>query len=111
MKILIQLIAVTAFLWLGFAIGYPVGKNVGFNNGSEWAIIQAEIVAREAGMFMPIHMENGVFRVKLKQPGDLHQRAWKIADKHFEELAIGATCDNRRLVKRVQVARNSHVAQ
>ena len=61
-------------------------------------------------MFMPIHLEDGVFRVKLKQPGDLHQRAWKIADKHFEELAMGSICD-RRPVKRVQVARNSHVTQ
>ena len=97
-------------LALGFAIGFPMGKSVGFNTGSEWAIIQAEIVAREAGMFMPVHLEDGVFRVKLKQPGDLHQRAWKIADKNFEELAIGANCD-RRLVTRVKVARNTHVTQ
>jgi hypothetical protein len=110
MKIIIQMIAMVAVLAMGFAIGFPVGKNAGFNNGSEWAIIQAEIVAREAGMFMPVHMENGVFRIKLKQPGDLHQRAWKIADKHFEELAIAANCDTR-LVKRVQVARNSHVTK
>jgi hypothetical protein len=110
MKIIIQMIATVALLALGFALGFPVGKNVGFNNGSEWAIIQAEIVAREAGMFMPIHLEDGVFRVKLKQPGDLHQRAWKIADKHFEELALGVTCD-RSPIKRVQVARNSRVTQ
>lgn len=110
MKIIIQMIATVALLALGFALGFPVGKNVGFNNGSEWAIIQAEIVAREAGMFMPIHLEDGVFRIKLRQPGDLHQRAWKIADKHFEELAISGNCDNRQ-VKRVQVARNSHVTQ
>ena len=99
-----------ALLALGFAIGYPMGKSVGFNTGSEWAIIQAEIVAREAGMFMPVHLEDGVFRVKLKQPGDLHARAWKIADKHFEELAIGANCD-RRLIGRVKIARNSHVTE
>ena len=55
-------------------------------------------------MFMPVHFEDGVFRVKLKQPGDLHQRAWKIADKHFEELAIGANCD-RIFIERVKVAR------
>lgn len=110
MKLIIQMIAAVALLAMGFAIGVPVGKNAGFNNGSEWAIIQAEIVAREAGMFMPVHLEDGVFRVKLKQPGDLHQRAWKIADKHFEELAIGANCD-RRLAERVRVARNSHVTQ
>jgi hypothetical protein len=110
MKIIIQMIMAAALMALGFAIGYPMGKNVGFNNGGEWAIIQAEIVAREAGMFMPVRLEGGVFRVKLKQPVDLHQRAWKIADKHFEELAIGANCD-RRLVERVKVARNSHVTQ
>jgi hypothetical protein len=110
MKFIIQTIMAAALLAMGFAIGFPMGKSVGFNNGSEWAIIQAEIVAREAGMFMPVHFEDGVFRVKLKQPGDLHQRAWKIANKHFEELAIGANCD-RRLIERVKVARNSHVTQ
>lgn len=110
MKIIIQMIVTAALLALGFAVGFPIGKNAGFNNGSEWAIKQAEIVAREAGIFMPINFEDGVFRVKFKQPGDLHQRAWKIADKHFEELAIAANCD-RRLVTRVQVARNSHVTQ
>jgi len=110
MKFIIQTIWAAALLALGFAIGFPMGKSVGFNTGSEWAIIQAEIVAREAGMFMPVHLEDGVFRVKLKQPGDLHQRAWKIADKQFEELAIGANCD-RRLTERVKVARNSHVTR
>jgi hypothetical protein len=110
MKIIIQAVMGLALLALGFIIGFPYGKSVGFNTGSEWAIIQAEIVAREAGQFMPVRYENGAFRVKLKQPGDLHQRAWKIADKHFEDLAIGANCD-RRLIEKAQIARNSHFSK
>jgi hypothetical protein len=99
-----------ALLVMGFAMGFPIGKIVGFNNGSEWAIVQAEIVAREAGMVMPVQMQGGVFRVKLRQPGDLHQRAWKFASKHFEDLAIGASCD-MRLIERVKMARSSYVTQ
>ena len=110
MKTIIQIIMAAVLLMAGFGVGFTMGKSVGFNTGSEWAIIQAEIVAREAGMFMPVHLEDGVFRVKLKQPGDLHQRAWKIADKQFEELAIGANCD-RRLIDHVKIARNSHVTR
>ena|SRR3990172_8302121 len=110
MKIIIQTVLGLALLVMGFAMGFPIGKIVGFNNGSEWAIVQAEIVAREAGMVMPVHMQGGVFRVKLKQPGDLHQRAWKVADKHFDELAIGASCD-MRLIERVKMARSSYVTQ
>jgi hypothetical protein len=95
---------------LGFALGFPLGKIAGFNNGGEWAIMQAEIIAREAGMSMPVRLENGTFRVKLKQPRGLHQRAWKLADKHFDELAIGANCE-RKLSERVMTARNTHFAQ
>jgi hypothetical protein len=98
-----------ALLAFGFAFGFPFGKTVGFNTGSEWAIIQADIVAREAGTFMPVRLENGVFRVKLKQPRGLRQRAWKLADEHFEEPATGITCEEN-LFERVMVMRNTHFA-
>src|SRR5512143_2710524 len=81
MRIISQIIMAIALLATGFALGVPFGKNVGFNIGSEWAIKQADIVAKEAGMYMPVHMENGTFRVKFKQPPGLHQRAWKLADE------------------------------
>jgi hypothetical protein len=86
MKTMHQLFIATALLAFGFAFGFTLGKNAGFNIGSEWAIIQADIVAREAGMFMPVRLENGTFRVKLKQPRDLYQRVWRFADEHFEDL-------------------------
>lgn len=81
MRIISQTIIGIALLAMGFAFGFPFGKNVGFDNGSEWAIMQADIIAKEAGMFMPVYLENGTFRVKLKQPRGLHQRAWKLADE------------------------------
>jgi hypothetical protein len=109
MKIILQTILGLALLVTGFALGYPIGKIAGFSNGCEWAMVQVEIVAREAGMFMPVHMEDGVFIVKLKQPRNLHQRTWEVAD-HFEELAIGANCD-MRLLDRAQVARSDHITQ
>jgi len=109
MKIILRIILGLALLVTGFALGYPIGKMAGFNNGVEWAMVQAEIVAKEAGMFMPVHMEGGVFLVKFKQPKNLHKRTWEVAD-HYEELAIGANCD-MRLGDQVQVARGDYISQ
>ncbi len=109
MRIISHTIMGIVLVALGFALGFPLGKIVGFNNGGEWAIMQAEIIAREAGMFMPVRLENGTFRVKLKQPRGLHRQAWKFADKHFDELAIEANCE-RKLSERVMTARNTHFA-
>ncbi len=44
--------------------------------GSEWAMVQAEIVAREAGMSMPVTLEeDGRLHIVVKQPEDLYRRA------------------------------------
>jgi hypothetical protein len=64
MKIVIRIVLVIALLMVGFAVGVPVGQSIGFATGSEWAIIQADLLAREAGVFMPVHYEEGMFRVK-----------------------------------------------
>jgi hypothetical protein len=81
MRIIGRLIIGIALLAMGFAFGFPIGENVGFGIGSEWAILQADIIAKESGQFMPINLKNGMFRVKLKQPDGLHKRVWKLANQ------------------------------
>lgn len=85
MKLLINIILVIVLLTVGFAAGFPVGQSRGFTNGCEWAIMQANILAREAGLTMPVSLIDGQFRVILKQPGHIYQRAWQLADKYDEE--------------------------
>ncbi len=74
------LISVVLFI-VGFAAGFPVGKSVGFNMGSEWALVQAKILAREVGAFMPVYLEDGAFRVVMKQPRHLYKTAWQRAER------------------------------
>jgi hypothetical protein len=73
-------------LGAGFAAGFPVGKDAGFNTGSEWALMQANLLAREAGVFMPVSLEQGQFRVVIKQPRGLYKRAWRLADAKEEKV-------------------------
>ena len=49
---------------------------------TEWALVQADIVAREAGLFMPVYMEGDNFRIVLRQPPGLYKKAWELADRH-----------------------------
>ena len=84
MKIITRTAIAIALLAAGFASGFPMGQSVGFATGSEWALVQADIFAREAGVFMPVRYEEGAFRVMLRQPGDIYNRAWQLADMHHE---------------------------
>lgn len=77
-----------AVLLAGFGAAFQAGKNDGFRTGSEWALVQADIVAREAGVFMPVYMKDGKFRVVIRQPRGIYKRAWQLADQH-EEAADG----------------------
>jgi hypothetical protein len=86
MKILIQILIAIALLIAGFAAGFPAGKSAGFTSGSEWALVQANIVAREAGVFMPVSLHEGQIRVVIKQPRHLYKRAWELADRNEEEM-------------------------
>lgn len=88
MKIIIRAVLAMALLAAGFAAGFPVGKISGFATGSEWALVQADILAREAGVFMPVYFEDGSFRVVIKQPRGLYKRAWQLADK-YEKTSRG----------------------
>lgn len=79
MKILAGLCLSMLLLIAGVALGYAVGRSEGFSTGSEWAILQAEITAREAGVFMPVSYRNGVFQVTLAQPRGIYRRALSLA--------------------------------
>jgi hypothetical protein len=110
MKTLIRILIVIALLIAGFAAGFPAGKSAGFTAGSEWALIQANILAREAGVFMPVSMNEGQFRVVLKQPGHLYKRAWELADYNEEEMRR-VNSGERSLNEAVLLARNVSLTQ
>jgi len=103
MKIITQTALALALLATGFAAGFPVGKDAGFTSGSEWALMQANLLAREAGVFMPVSLEQGQFRVVIKQPGNIYKRAWQLADKE-EERVPRLISGERTLAKTVQLA-------
>lgn len=88
MKIITRTVLAIALLSAGFAAGFPIGKSSGFTTGSEWALVQADILAREAGVFMPVYFEDGSFRVVIKQPRGLYKRAWQLADR-YEKASQG----------------------
>jgi len=110
MKFLIRIALMIALLMMGFAAGFPVGQSRGFSTGSEWALVQAGILVREAGLFMPVNFEAGQFRIILKQPQHLYKRAWVLADKHEDEMAYLCSGD-RTLNEHIQVARNASLQQ
>jgi hypothetical protein len=93
MKILVRIAVMIALLMMGFAAGFPVGQSRGFSTGSEWALVQADLLAREAGLVMPVSLQAGQFRVILKQPKHLYRSAWLLADRHEEELAHPSRAD------------------
>lgn len=82
MKKFHSIITVIVLLLVFGAVGFQTGRSTGFKTGSEWALVQADIVAREAGQFMPVYMEGDTFRVVIKQPKGLYKQAWKLADMY-----------------------------
>jgi len=107
MKIITQLLFAIALLLAGFAAGFPIGKNSGFSTGSEWAFVQADILARESGLSMPVSYEEGQFRIVVKQPRNLYKRAWQLADRQ-EENTQSANITERSLSERIRLARNTY---
>ncbi len=91
MKTFIKILSITvlaiALLMIGFAAGFPIGQSSGFATGCEWAIIQADILAREAGVSMPVSFNDGQFRVVLRQPRHVYRKAWQLADKYEETMS------------------------
>jgi hypothetical protein len=43
--IIVRTVLMLALLAMGFALGFPLGQSKGFDTGSEWAIVQADIAA------------------------------------------------------------------
>ena len=105
MKIITQIVLAIALLLAGFAAGFPIGKNSGFSTGSEWAFVQADILARESGLSMPVSYEEGQFRIVVKQPRNLYKRAWRLADRQ-EDSIQSANGTERSLNERVRLAGN-----
>lgn len=87
MKILLRIASAVVLLVAGFAAGFPVGLSRGFSTGSEWAFVQGNILAREAGLYMPVNYESEQFRIILKQPKHLYRNAWLLADMHEDRTA------------------------
>jgi hypothetical protein len=110
MKILIRITVAIALLIAGYAAGFPVGKSVGFASGSEWALVQANIHAREAGVFMPVSLNDGQFRVVIRQPRHLYKQAWAHADRNEEEMRQ-VNSGERSLSETVLLARNISMTQ
>lgn len=110
MKIIIRIAIVIVLLLAGFAVGFPVGQTIGFSTGSEWAIIQADLIAQEAGVFMPVDYEEGKFRIIIKQPHHLYKRAWQLADRHEEAMEY-VNKGQRTLSETTNLASNTSVIQ
>jgi hypothetical protein len=110
MKILIRIVLAVVLLIVGFAAGFPAGKSIGFTTGSEWALVQASILAREAGVSMPVSLSEGQFRIVIKQPRHLYKRAWELADRNEEEMRW-VNSGERSLTETVLLARNVSMTQ
>jgi hypothetical protein len=110
MKIVIRIIAMIALLVTGFAVGFPIGQSRGFSTGSEWAIVQAKIIARESGLFMPVNFEAGHFRIILKQPKHLYTSAWMLADRYENKMTYVCSGD-RTLNERVQLIQHASLLE
>ena len=105
MNIITQTALSLTLLGAGFAAGFPVGKDAGFTTGSEWALMQANLLAREAGVFMPVSLEQGQFRVVIRQPKGLYKRAWQLADeKEVKVPWLNQNSGERALTETVQLA-------
>ncbi|OGW46428.1 MAG: hypothetical protein A2078_14160 [Nitrospirae bacterium GWC2_57_9] len=106
MKIIMRIALVIVLFTAGFGAGFPIGRNRGFSTGSEWAFVQANIHAREAGVFMPVNYEAGQFRIILKQPKHIYRNAQLLADRHEDEMAYMSRGD-RILNDRLQLTQNA----
>jgi hypothetical protein len=85
---ILRIVLILGLLATGFAMGFPVGQQKGFDSGSEWAIVQAGMAAREAGMELPFSLEDGQIRVVVRQSPDLHKWAQKQAELYNDRLTV-----------------------
>ena len=111
-KIALRAAYAVILLLLGFAAGFPVGKSAGFVTGSEWSLVQADLLAREAGVFMPVNYQQGTFHVVVKQPRHLYRDAQERADRFeakmltrdaYESLGSGALMERVRPARKISL--------
>ena len=110
MKNIKRILSVILLVSTGFAAGFPIGQSRGFTTGSEWAFVQASLIARELGLFMPVTLVEGNFRVVLKQPRGHYKRTQQLAEKH----GAGVGHDNRsekELAKNVSLIRSTNMTR
>jgi len=86
--IVLRIVVILGLLATGFAMGFPVGQHKGFSRGSEWAIVQADIAAREAGMVLPFSLADGQIRVVIRQSPDLHKWARRQAALYNDRMTV-----------------------
>jgi hypothetical protein len=110
MKIIIRIVSVVILVFIGFAAGFPIGQSRGFTTGSEWAFVQASLIARERGLFMPVNFAEGHFRIVLKQPRNLQQRTRQLAEK-YDADAENDSSKEKELAKNVSLIRNTYLTQ
>ncbi len=82
MKLASKMAIAIVLILVGFATGFPIGRSTGFTTGSEWALVQADIAAREAGLFMPVYLQHDDFRIVIRQPRNLHKKARHLAERY-----------------------------
>ncbi len=95
---------------IGFAAGYPIGHSKGFTTGSEWAFVQASLISREFGLFMPVNYVEGNFRVVLKQPRGIYKRSRQLADK-YESDFVYESYGEKELVSNMMLIRSTYLTQ
>jgi hypothetical protein len=108
MKILIRIVSAIALICIGFTAGVSVGQSKGFRTGSEWAFVQASLIARERGLFMPVKFSEGHFRILLRQPRGLRKRTRELAEKYSEDLANKGRSE-KELAKNVRLDEDANL--
>ena len=89
--IVVRIAVILGLLATGFALGFPVGQHRGFDTGSEWGIVQADIAAREAGSPLIVSLEEGQIRVIVTQPRGLYKRAQQQAALYNDRIMVAKT--------------------
>ncbi len=110
MKNIIRIVSVIVLLSLGFAAGFPIGQSRGFTTGSEWAFVQASLIAREMDLFMPINFVEGHFEIILKQPRGHFQRARQLAEKYGANVVYESKGE-KELAKNVGLIRSTYLTR
>ena len=103
-----RIVTVIILVAIGFAAGFSIGQSRGFSTGSEWAFVQASLIARELGLFMPVNFVEGRFRVVLKQPHGLYQRTRQLAEKYGADVEYRNESE-KKLAKNMGLIRSTHL--